>query len=153
MANPAGRIGDFVEEIEQAAGEVVEDVRDQVGEAIEQGVQSITGKQLTPQQIQQQQEEDQKQLMEARKKVKWHQDVQLAQLKVREEEKQKQVQRKQQEQEEEQQRRLAKENEKRRTIVSPAKQAPQIPGQPPAKMEEEVARSRQEIGKGHGIGG
>lgn len=53
----------FTGEIKQAASEVAKDVTDTVGEMIEQGVQSVTGTPLTPQQIQQKQMEDQKKII------------------------------------------------------------------------------------------
>lgn len=151
MANSGTKIGQFTDELEQATTSVAKDVKDQVGQAIEQGLQSITGKQ-SPQQLQQQQLEDQKKLLQARKKIKWYQDVALAQKKVREDEKQKQLEKKQIEEEEKRQKRLKEEEEKKKVIISPAKKTPQFPGQP-QPIPEEIARSKQEIGKGHGIGG
>lgn len=154
MANSGNRIGDFTDEMEQATGEVVSEVKDAVGEMIEQGVQSITGKQLTPQQIQQKQADNQKELTETRRKLRWYQDLQLAQRKVREEEKEKGMQRQQLEEDRKQQKKT-KDAQNKQTIISPAKKTPAVPGQPQEgpKVEEEIARSKQEIGKGHGIGG
>ncbi len=152
MANSANVIGQFTDEVEQATGEVVEDVKDSVGQAIEQGLQSVTGKQLTPQQIQQKQQEDQTQLIQARKKIKWIQDVALAQRKVQQEEKQKASLNKQQQEDQEHQKKLAQQANNK-SIISPAKKAPPVPGQKAPAVEEEIARSKQEIGKGHGIGG
>ena len=151
MADSGSGIGQFKDEMEQATAETVENVKDSVGQAIEQGVQSVVGPKLTPQQIQQKQQEEQKKLLQARKTIKWYQDLSLAQKKVREEEKQKNLQ-KQQIDEQEKQKKKMEEEEKKKRIFSPAKKTPAIPGQP-ASAVEEIARTRQEIGKGHGVGG
>jgi len=151
MADSGNTIGQFKEEVEQAANEVASDVKDSVGEMIEQGVQTTFGPKLTPQQIQQKQLEDQKKLAKVRSDLKWHQDVAVAQKKLSEEEKQKKLQKQQSEEQEKQQKKLS-EDEKKRVIISPAKQTPVVLGGP-AQPREEIARSRPEIGKGRGIGG
>lgn len=143
-------IKQFSDEMEQAATDVAKDVKDEVGQMIEQGVQSVAGKQLTPQQIQQKQVEEQKKLAKARKTIKWYQDIQAAQRRVREEEKQKQLQRQQQE-EQEKQKKKQEEEAKKKVIISPAKKTPQFPGQAP--IREDIALSRPELKAGHGKGG
>lgn len=151
MTDSGSGIGKFTDEMEQATTQVAKDVKDSVGQAIEQGVQSVVGKQLTPQQLQQKQIEDQKKLAEARRKIAWFKDLSLAQKKVREQEKQK-LQQRQQIEEEGKQKKKKEEEEKKKVIISPAKKTPMFPGQV-TPMKEEIARTRQEIGKGHGVGG
>lgn len=151
MANTNGVIGQFKDEMEHAATEVASDVKDNVGEMIEQGVQSVTGQQLTTQQIQQKQLEDQKKLANTRRVIAHYKKVEEDLSTVREQKKQDQLQRKQIEEQEKQKKKLVEE-QKKKIIVSPAKKTPQFPGQP-APQPEEIARTRQEIGKGHGVGG
>jgi hypothetical protein len=86
MSNP---IGGTLEDINEA---IVKPVADGVGQAIEVGTKSVTGQTLTPQQIQQKQEETQNKLSDARRRIKYWQDLAEAQRRVREEEKQKQMQ-------------------------------------------------------------
>lgn len=97
-------------------GESLASVKDAVGEAIEQGVQSVVGPQLTPQQVQEKQQKDQKQLAYTRK---WLGDLQRAQEKVRAENKQKEEQRLKAQQEEKQVVEMKKE-EKKKKSVNPA---------------------------------
>lgn len=149
MANSAGKVGQFTDEMEQATSEVAQDVKDSVGEMIEQGVQSVAGPTLTPQQLQQKQLEEQKKLAQARRTLKWYQDVSAAQKKVRDEDKQKKLILSQQE-EEEKKRKKMEEEQKRRVIISPAKKT-SGPGQPP--LREDIALSRPELKGGHGKGG
>ncbi len=144
-----GAVKQFTEEVEQAAKEVGEEVKDSVGEAIEQGVQSVVGTKITPAQMQQKQVQDQKDLQETRRKLRWYQDLSLSQKRVREEEKQKQLQKNQQEDQERSDE--ITQAQQKKAIISPAKKSPAVPGQ--ASEPEEVARTKQEIGKGHGIGG
>ena len=151
MADSAGKIGQFTDEVEQATEEVASDVKDSVGEMIEQGVQSVAGPNLTPQQLQQKQLDEQQRLNKARRTIKWYQDIAAAQKKVRDEEQQKKLQ-KQQEEEQEKQKKKLEEEAKRKIIISPAKKTPAVPGQP-VPQAEEIARTKQEIGKGHGVGG
>lgn len=156
MADSGNKIGQFRDEMEQAASQLAKDVKDEVGQMIEQGVQSIAGPKLTPQsfdsaQDKQKQLDEQKRLAQARKTIKWYQDIALAQKKVREEEKQKKLQKQQQEEQEKQKKKLEGEEQKN-ILISPAKRKPLFPGQV-APMKEEIARTRQEIGKGHGVGG
>ncbi len=152
MANSANAIGQFTDEVEQATGEVAEGVKDAFGEMIEQGVQAVKGTPtLTPQQIQQKQQEEEKQKAEVRRKLKFHEITQATLNKQYKLSAEKEKQRKELLlQEEENKKRLEQENKAR--IISPAKIAPPIPGQP-APVVEEIARSKQESGKGHGIGG
>lgn len=153
MANSANVIGQFTDELEQASGEVAEEVKEAGLEMLEQGIQSVKGTPPpTPQQIQQKQQEDQKQLAKARSDLKWFQTIAANEKKLMEERKQQKLQKQQLEQQEEQNKKIALEEEKRKRIISPAKKVPMMPGQPVPEIEE-LARSRQEIGKGHGIGG
>lgn len=151
MADAGKVIGQFSDEVEQATSEVAKDVKDTVGEMLEQGVQTTFGPKLTPQQIQQKQLQDQKDLAETRRKLRYYQNTAAAQKKVRDEGKQTQLQ-KQQVEEQEKQQKKAEEEENKKRIISPAKKTPAVPGQP-APVVEEIARTRQEIGKGHGVGG
>lgn len=150
MADSGSGVKQFSGEMGQATSEVIKDVKDEVGQMIEQGVQSIAGKQLTPQQIQQKQLEEQQKLAQARRKIKWYQEIAAAQKRVREEERQKQQQRQQQEEQERQKKRLVEE-QKKKVIISPAKKTPQFPGQAP--IREDIALSRPELKVGHGKGG
>lgn len=149
MADGSG-VKQFTDEMEQAATDVAKDVKDEVGQMIEQGVQSVAGPKFTPQQIQQEKLEEQKKLAQARKTIKWYQDIETAQNKVREEEKQKQLQRQQQE-EQENKKKKQEEEGKKKVIISPAKKTPQFPGQAP--IREDIALSRPELKAGHGKGG
>lgn len=146
MANSRNVIGQFREEVQETAGEVVKDVKDSVGQMIEQGIQSVKAPQLTPQQVQQKQLEDQKNLVEARRKIQWYKDLATAQKKVRDQEKQKWMQKREQQQEE-QNKKIAKTQKKQVVITPPGKRQPGLP------LREDIARTRQEIGKGHGVGG
>lgn len=150
MADAGNKIGQFNDEVERATTEVAQDVKDSVGQALEQGVQSVVGTQLNPQQVQQKQVEDQKNLTETRRKIRWYQDLAASQKRVREQEKQKKTQ-KQQLEEQEKQNKKMEEERKRKVIISPAKKRPMALGQ--QAPIEEIARTRQEIGKGHGVGG
>lgn len=133
--------GQFVSEMKSTVAEVAKEVKDAVGEMIEAGVQSVSVPQLTPQQIQQKQLQDQTDLAETRRKLDFYQKTDLEQKKVTSENKQKEAQRIQAQQQEQQSKKAEK---------SQMQQAPKRPG---AALPEEVARTRQEIGKGHGIGG
>lgn len=129
----------------QATAEVAKDVKDQVGQMIEQGAQSVAGKQLTPQQIQQKELERQKKLAETRRKIKWYQDIAQQQKQVREKEKQLKLQRQQAEEDEKQSKKMA-EAQRKQAI-------PQVGKLKGPMLREDLARTRQEIGKGHGVGG
>lgn len=150
-----GGVKQISEEMEQAATDVAKDVKDEVGQMIEQGVQSVAGSKLTLQsfdsaQDKQKQIEEQKKLAQARKTIKWYQDIAAAQKKVRDEETQKKLQ-KQQQEEQEQQKNKLEEEQKKKVIISPAKKTPQFPGQAP--IREDIALSRPELKGGHGKGG
>jgi hypothetical protein len=151
MADGGSRIKQFSEEVEQVTTEVAKDVKDSVGQALEQGVQTTFGPKLTPQQVQQKQLEEQTRLAKVRRDLKWYQDIAAAQKKERDEGKQKQLQKQQLEEQETQKKKMKEEVNKKR-IISPAKRSPIVPGQT-APVTEEIARTRQEIGKGHGVGG
>ncbi len=97
MANNNNVIGQFQDELEQTGGEVVQDIKDSVGEAIEQGVQSVVGTPLTQQQIQQKQQDEQKKIMEARRKISFWQKTDQEQKNIRMQEKQKKMQKQQEE--------------------------------------------------------
>lgn len=138
-------LGQFTDEMETAVSDVTHDVKDSVGEAIEQGVQSVIGNTLTPQQIQQKQVEDQQNLTEARRKIDYWKNIDLAQKKIRMAEKQKLDQKKQIE-EQERQRKKMTEAQKKKVIPRVGKRTGQ-------QLSEDLARSKQELGKGHGVGG
>lgn len=116
MADGGSAVKQFSGEVAQAAGEVAKDVKDQVGQVIEQGVQSVVGTPLTPQQIQQRQMEDQKKLAEARRKIAFYQQTAQAQQKVRQENKQKGMQRLQNQHQEKQVTEIKKEQKKKQPI-------------------------------------
>lgn len=85
-------IGGTFEDLNEA---VVKPVTDEVGKALEQGVQTvISGPKQTqnPQNPQAKQAETQAKLAESRRKIKWWQDLEEAQRRVRDQEKQKIVQ-------------------------------------------------------------
>jgi len=140
MANP-NAIGQFSDEIEQTATEVSADVKDSVGQAIEAGVQSVISTPLTPQQQQQRQQEEQAKLVQARADIQFLQNTEENLQKVREENKQKEEQRLKD---------FEEEMEKKRAKGGQMNQAVKKPGQP---MNEAIAATRQEVGKGHGVGG
>ncbi len=119
MADSRNVIGKFSDEIEQTVSETANDVKDEVGQMVEQGVQSITGTQLTPQQIQEKQENDQRKIVEARRKIDFFKQTAQAQQKVRQENKQQEMQ-KQQNQKQEQQVVEIKKEEKKSRPVNPA---------------------------------
>lgn len=134
-------IGKFTDETQETIKEVAEDIKDEVGQMVEQGIQSITGTQLTPQQIQQKQVNDQKKIMEARRKLTFYQQTAQAQTQVRQQEKQKQMQKQQMETQEEQTKKVEKIQQQ---------QDPKAPG---AGTPEAVLRSQAERKAGKGLGG
>lgn len=129
----------FTEELEQTAGEIKIDVKDEIGQALEQGVQSVVGTQLTPQQIQQKQIDDQNKIAEARRKINFYQKTAREQAAVRQQNKQKEMQRKQEEQQE---------TEQKKVEEVQIKQAQKKPG-----ISEAVLRSQAELKVGKGVGG
>ncbi|MBI4038969.1 hypothetical protein HY384_03345 [Candidatus Daviesbacteria bacterium] len=146
MAN-SGFGGNQLGESFEIVKEVVRDVKDSVGEMIEQGVQSVSSSNLTPQQFQQSLDsardrklEDQKQLAEARRKIEWYKKLEQEQKKVREANKQKETQRLQAQQQKEQAKKIQ---------VVKLQQTPKKPGELP----QEVLRTQVEIKTGKGIGG
>lgn len=142
----ANVIGKFTDELEQGVKEVASDVKDAVGEAIEQNAQTAVGPVLTPAQTQQKQLDDQKEESELRRQLDFHKQTEADLKKVQQENKQKEDVRLQAQQQEEQQKQVKKLEEK--------KAVPPKPGQPIDSIErEEIARIRQESGKGHGVGG
>lgn len=143
MADGGSAVKQFAEEVVQEVGEVVKEVKDEVGQALEQGAQSATGTQLTPQQIQQKELERQKKLTETRREIKWYQDIETAQRDARQKEKQKQLLR-QQVQEQEEQKEKMEEAKTKQLIPEPAK---------PQSLSEAIARTQAERGKGRGVGG
>ncbi|MFH1535526.1 MAG: hypothetical protein ABIC96_00420, partial [Patescibacteria group bacterium] len=118
MADNRNIIGKFTDEMEQTTGEVVQDVKDSAGEAIEQGVQSGP----TPQQIQQKQTQDQKDMVEARRKIAFYNKTDQEQKIVRQQEKQKLTQ-KQQIEAQEKQAKKAKEAAQKQSIPQPGRPA------------------------------
>lgn len=119
MADGGSAVKQFTEEVVEATGEVAKDVKDTVGQMLEQGVQSATGAQLTPQQIQQKQLEDQKKIAENRRKIAFWQKLQAEQQAVRQTEKQKEMQRMQSQQQEKQVAEF-KQIEKKKEPINPA---------------------------------
>lgn len=139
MADGGSRIQQTTQEVAQAVGEVAKDVKDAVGEMIEQGVQSVAGPTLTPQQIQQKQLEDQKKLAETRRKIKFIEKVDQEQKMVRQANKQKATDRLQSQQQKAQ-----------------AKTVQKIQSQQakkPIGLPEEVLRTQAEYKPGKGVGG
>ena len=116
MAGSGNIIGKFADELEQPVKEAGEEIKDSVGEAIEQGVQSVVGPQLTPQQIQQRKQEDQVRLAEARRKLNFYKKLDEEQNKVRMENKQKEQQRLQDQKQEKQVEEVKKEEKKKQPI-------------------------------------
>lgn len=122
----------------QAIKEVAQDIKDEVGQAIEQGVQSIAAPTLTPQQVQQKQLQDQKDLAEARRKIAWYKKLDDSQKKVREASSQKEAVRLQSQQQEKQQ-------EVQKVQIQSAKKQQVI--------SEAVLRTQAERKAGKGVGG
>ena len=140
-----GGVKQFTDEIEQATNEVAKDVKDAVGQTIEQGVQSVAGTQLTPQQIQQKELDRQKGLLETRRKIKWYQDIEASQKAVSEKEKQELLQRQQLEEQEKQKKKM-EEAQKKQVIPMVGK----VTG---GQLREDLARTQMERSKGRGVGG
>ena len=142
MADGAA-VKQFAGEMGKATSEVVKDVKDELGKAIEAGVQSAVGTQLTAQQIQQKQTEDAQKLAEARRKIEYWKKIDLEQKQVRQKKQQTQMQ-KQQLEEQEKQKKKMEEMRKKQAIPKPGQKL---------ELTEDIAITRQEIGKGHGVGG
>ncbi len=141
MADSGSVMGQFSDEMEQVATETVGEVKDAIGEAIEVGVQSVTNTNLTPQQIQQRQQEEQAKIQQARKTINFYQKTEAELKKVREESKQKEAERI---------KAFEEDMKKKRAEMGQVDQGEKKPGQ---SLSEEIARTRQESGKGHGVGG
>lgn len=143
MLDSGGSGNQFASEMKSTVVEVAKDVKDSVGQAIEQGVQSIVGTQLTPQQIQQKQKEEQQELEKARKVINYYKTLGVDIKKAQEERKQKEMQRLKQTQEEEQMKKAQK-----------AQMQQDIKAPPPGKgLREDIARTQAERSKGRGVGG
>ena len=138
MADLGSGIKQVAEETIEEVGEVVKEVKDELGQALEQGAQSATGTQLTPQQIQQKQADDQKKIAEARRKIAFYQQTDQAQKMVRQQNKQKEMQRIQAQQQEKQEKKIEE------VQIKQAKK----PG-----MSEAILRSQAEYKPGKGVGG
>ena len=128
----------FSGEVVEAVKQVATDFKDVVGEMIEQGMQSVAGLTLTPQQIQQKQQEDQKDLAQARWKIEQLKKIDQEQKQVRRVNQQKEQQRLQSEQQE-------KQEEVQQVQIQTAKEQQTV--------SEEVLRSRTELKIGKGVGG
>ena len=115
----ASGIKQVTEETAQAVGEIAKDVKDAVGEMIEQNVQTAVGPKLTPQQVQQKQQEDQKNLAETRRKIEFLKNIDQEQKRVREANRQKEAQRLQDQKQEKQVIEMKKE-EKKKQPMNPA---------------------------------
>ncbi len=143
--NVMGGIGQITGEIGEAVQEVASDVKDSIGEAIEQGVQAASTSPLTPQQQQQKQQSDHQKEGEVQGRLarirQWFKNIQSDQYKVRSENTQKEQNRIHVQMQEQQ----AKKVEKAQM------QGTNVPK--PGQISEDIAVTRQEIGKGHGVGG
>lgn len=123
MNDSGSGVKQFTGEMVQTTKDVAKDVKDTVGEAIEQGAQSVVGATLTPQQLQQKQQEDQKKELDRQKQLAytrgWLKNLETAQQKVRTENKQKEQERLQVQKQEEKVREMKKE-EKKKQPINPA---------------------------------
>lgn len=132
MVGIKGVVSQIPQEISEAA---VKPVIDEVGKAIEQGIQSVVGSQLTPQQLQEKQLEEQKKLAHARRVIEHYRRIEEAQRAVRTAKKQEEMQKKQEESQQKQAQEIKKEQKKQ-------------------KLPEEVrARAMAEMKAGRGVGG
>ncbi len=100
MSDSGSGGGQLASELGETVKEVASEVKDAVGEMIEQGVQSVAGPTLTAQQVQQKQQEDQKHLVETRRKIAWYGKTDQEQKQVRQTNAQKEQQRLQSQQQE-----------------------------------------------------
>ncbi len=133
-----GAIKQVTGEMVQAAGEVLGEVKDAAREMAEQGVQSATGTQLTPQQIQQKQQQDQNDLAEARRKIALYDNQDQEQKQVRQANNQKEADRVKAEQQEE---------------AVQVQQAQSQATQDPNKVPDAVSNTYTEVKQGKGVGG
>ncbi len=143
MSDSTG-VKQFIEEAGQAAGEVVKDVKNELGQIAQEMGQSISGQQFTPQQIQQQQINDQKDLAEIRRKVRFYQQHTAEVNKVLEENKQTEAQRIQAQQQEQQK---AEQEEAQKA------QLPQAVTTQAKGIREDIAETMPELKGGRGKGG
>lgn len=116
MADSGGSGGQFASEMKSTVVEVAKDVKDAVGEMIEANVQTAVGSQLTPQQIQQKQAEDQKNLNETRRKIEFLKKIDQEQKIVREANRQKETQRLQNQKQEKEVKEMKLEQKKKQPI-------------------------------------
>lgn len=119
MSDSSSGVKQFGEEVIETTSEVAKDVKDEVGQIIEQGAQSVAGTQLTPQQLQQQKQEEQKKLTKVRNDIAWYKNIDEEQKRVREQLKQKEMQRLQSQKEEKEVEEI-KEVKKKQQPVNPA---------------------------------
>lgn len=136
MADDGSGVKQFAGEMGQATVDVAKEVKDEVGKAIEQGVQSVVGTQLTPQQIQEKKLEEQRKLTEARRKIEYWKRIDQEQRAVREKKKQEELQRQQQTVQQQRIKQFTIEQKKRQPLP-----------------EEVRARSMVERKAGRGVGG
>src|SRR3989344_3355950 len=94
-----GAVGEAVKTTNEA---VIKPLTDEVGKAIEEGFQAVTGKQLTPQQIAQKQQQDQKKIADAQRKIQYWKQIEEAKSAVRSKQQQVQIQTQQVKQQESQ---------------------------------------------------
>lgn len=143
MGNLGNSIKQFTEEMEQVATSVARDVKDSAFEAIETNVQTVTGQNPTPQQLQQKKQQEEEQLAKVRKEIEYYKNLGKDIKKAQEERKQKEAQRVQQMQQEEQAKKARKEDNNQ-TFAPPKGKH---------DLREDIARTQAERSKGRGVGG
>ena len=111
-----GVIAGVVQEVAPVAQEIKQDAQDAVGQAIEAGVQSVMGTQLTPQQIQQKEEDRQKKIAEVRWQIQQINKTETEIEKVRKEKEQKEKQRLEAQVQEQQMKKMEMEQKKKQPI-------------------------------------
>lgn len=145
MSDSGGGAKQFASEMVQAVKDVGSDVKDEMGQIIEQGAQSITSPQLTPQQQQQKQQSDQQKEVEVQGRLarirQWFKNIQSDQHKVRSENTQKE------------QNRIHAQMQEQQAKRAETAQLQGMGVPKPGQISEDIAVTRQEIGKGHGVGG
>ena len=140
MSDSGGGVKQFASEMKSTVGEVASDFQDAVSEIIEQGAQSIGAPVITSQQVQQKQQQDQKDLAETRRKLAFYEQVGQNQKAVIYQNKQKEQQR-------------VEEVEQQMKTDQAKKGQLKQGSEPTEQLSEDIAVTRQEIGKGHGVGG
>lgn len=142
-----GGLKQFAGEMKAVTMEVAKDTKDVLGQTLEQAAQSVTGNQLTPQQqaqIKQLKEvENQKKLIEARRKIEFWKKLEAEQKAIREAQKQKVIQGQQQE---------AEKTQVQQFEIIQKNQQSKRPGAP-VNVREDIARSQGERRVGRGSGG